>query len=360
LLEPNSLLPKYLQLKEYLKKQMQQGEIAYEQQLPSENILAKQFRMSRHTVRQTFGDLENEGWIQREQGRGTFCIYREKVAGRTIAVVATYISEYICPFVIRGIEEVLSSNGYTLILASTGNQKSKEAQCFENLLNQDIAGLIIEPTKSSKENTNLKYLKLFEKKQVPFILIHAVYPDLDPSYIIMDDQKGGYLATNYLLQMGHREIAGIFKTDDLQGVKRQEGFMTALMEYNVPLKPGFIGNYETEQINYFPYQFARSLMQQETLPTAVVCYNDTIAFKVIEGIRECGFKVPEDISVIGYDDSSLAVASEIKLTTIKHPKAEMGRQAAQFIVDMVENRVAKPYFIYQPELVIRSSCRKLS
>jgi GntR family transcriptional regulator of arabinose operon len=350
-------LPKYSQLRNYLKKQMQQREINYEQQLPSENALAQQFKMSRHTVREALGDLENQGWIRREQGRGTFCIYSEKLSEKKIAVITTYISDYIFPTLIRGIEEILSCSGYTLILANTSNDKGKEAQCLENLLKQDIAGLIIEPTKSSKENTSLSYFKEFEQRGIPYIFLHALYADLDPAYIIMDDQKGGYMATKYLLQLGHHEIVGIFKTDDLQGLKRQAGFETALIEHKIALKPEFLGNYVTEQLLSYPYQYAKNLLDKGPRPTAIVCYNDQIALKVMEAIRDEGLRIPDDISVIGYDDSSLAIASEVKLTTIKHPKAEMGRQVARFIIDMVEKRVKKPRFIYQPELVIRNSCR---
>ena len=338
---------------------MQQSEIVYEQQLPSENVLAQQFKMSRHTVREALGDLENQGWIRREQGRGTFCIYLEKLGGKTIAVITTYISDYIFPTLIRGIEEILSCSGYTLVLANTSNDKGKEAQCFDNLLNQDLAGLIIEPTKSSKENICRSYFKEFEHRGIPYIFLHAVYSDLDSAYMIMDDQKGGYMATKYLLQLGHREIAGIFKADDLQGLKRQAGFEAALVEYNVVLKPELLGNYETEQLLSYPYQFTKSILSKAPRPTAIVCYNDQIALKVMEAIRDEGLRVPDDISVIGYDDSSLAMATEVKLTTIKHPKAEMGRQVARFIIDMVEKRVEKPRFIYQPELVIRNSCRNL-
>ncbi|AOQ23633.1 Arabinose metabolism transcriptional repressor [Moorella thermoacetica] len=359
MLDPNNPLPKYYQLKEYLKEMIRRGDIAPGEQLPSENALVQQFSLSRHTVRQAIGELENEGWVYREQGRGTFCAYRGKASGRTIAVLTTYISDYIFPAIIRGIEEILSAAGYTLVLANTSNDKNKEAQCLENLINQDIAGLIVEPTKSARENINLAYFAELEKKHIPYLMLHAVYPELDAAYIIMDDQKGGYLATKYLLQLGHREVAGIFKADDLQGVKRQAGFMAALAEYGVTIKQGFLGNYETEQLYSFPYQFTRNLLQKTNRPSAIVCYNDQIALQVLEAIRHEGLKVPEDISLVGYDDSSLAVASEVKLTTIKHPKAEMGRQAARLLIDMLEGRMEKPRLVYEPELVVRSSCRSL-
>jgi GntR family transcriptional regulator, arabinose operon transcriptional repressor len=359
LVDSGCILPKYSQIKEYLKKQIRQGEIVYRQQLASENILAKQFGMSRQTVRKALGDLENEGWIEREQGRGTFCIYRERVARGNIAVLATYISEYIFPTLIRGIEEVLSAAGYTLILANTNNDKVKEALCLENILNQDIAGVIIEPAKSSQMNVNIDYFREFERRRIPYLMVHAFFNDLDPAYIMMDDYQGGYLAAQYLIQIGHREIAAILKSDDRQGVSRQAGFLAALNDYHISIRHGFLGNYQTEQLLSYPYQFTRNLLQKKPRPTALICYNDQIALKVMEAIRDEGLKIPDDISIIGYDDSSLATASEIKLTTIKHPKADMGRQAAKFMIDMVEGKVLKPRFVYQPEIIIRSSCRSL-
>ncbi|MGE5581040.1 MAG: GntR family transcriptional regulator [Bacillota bacterium] len=353
-------LPKYSQLKEFLKRRMQQKEILCEQLLPSEHVLARQFKMSRHTVRQALGELENEGWIRREQGRGTFCTYKEKVNRGTIAVITTYISDYIFPTIIRGIDEVFSSSGYTLALANTSNDKVKEAQCLANFLNRDdIAGFIVEPTKSAKENTNAPYFKELSRRGIPYIFLHAYYPDLDPAYIIMDDQQGSYTATKYLLQLGHRDIAGIFKADDIQGIKREAGFKTALAEDGVAFKPALLGRYETEQLLFYPYQFVKSTLHKLPRPTAIVCYNDQIALKVMEAIRDEGLRVPDDISVTGYDDSSLALAPEVKLTTIKHPKAEMGREAARLIIDMVEKRVERPRFTYQPELIIRNSCRNL-
>lgn len=358
-MEQNSTAPKYFRLKEYLKEQMKRGVITPGGQLPSENMLADQFKISRHTVRQALSELENEGLIYREQGRGTFCTYPTEAKGRTIAVVTTFISEYIFPEVIRGIEEVLSAAGCLLLLASTGNAKSKEASCLENLLQHKIDGLIIEPTQSARENVNLAYFRELEQRNIPYLMLHAFYPELDPAYIIMDDEKGGYLTTEHLIQLGHRNIAGIFKVDDQQGNKRRVGFGKALKESGIDVKSELIGAYETEELYSYPYQFTRHLLGQKPRPTAMVCYNDQVALMVLEALRVEGIKVPEEFSLISFDDSSLAVASEVKLSSIKHPKTAMGRQAARLILDMIGNRVHKPRLIYPPELIIRASCSRI-
>lgn len=355
-MDQNSSVPKYYRLKEYLKEQMKRGAITPGSQLPSENMLVDQFKISRHTVRKALRDLEIEGLIFREQGRGTFCAYPATAKGQTVAVVTTYISEYIFPAVIRGIEEVLSAAGCLLLLASTGNAKSKEATCLENLLQQKIAGLIIEPTQSARENGNLAYYRELDKRGIPYLMLHAYYPELDPAYIIMDDEKGGYMATQQLIALGHRRIAGIFKADDQQGVKRRAGYLKALQEHGIEPLPALIGSYETEELYSYPYQFTRQLLQETPVPTGMVCYNDQVALIVLEALREEGVKVPEEISLVSFDDSRLAVASEVKLTGVKHPKSAMGRQAARMLLDMLENKTHKPRLVYQPELILRTSC----
>ncbi|MBA7529616.1 Arabinose metabolism transcriptional repressor [subsurface metagenome] len=100
-----------------------------------------------------------------------------------------------------------------------------------------------------------------------------------------------------------------------------------------------------------------NLLKKKNRPTAIVCYNDQIAIQIIEAIRRSNLKIPEDISLVGYDNSNLAVATEVKLTTIKHPKEEMGKRVARMIVDMINGKAGKPCFVYQPELIIRSSCK---
>ncbi|MFU0800013.1 MAG: GntR family transcriptional regulator [Xylanivirga thermophila] len=359
MLKVDEKLPLYQQIKEYFVNKIEAEEIANGELLPSENEIVKNFNVSRHTVRQAFALLENEGYIKREQGRGTICLGKKKThSNRTIAVVTTYISDYIFPHIINGIEDVLSSKGYTLSLASTNNNKDNEALFLQKFIDQKVAGMIIEPTKSAKNNPNLDYFLQMEQKNIKYIMLHATYPNINSAFVVMDDIKGGYLATKYLLQLGHKNIAGIFKSDDIQGAKRQQGFINALKEYNIMPDDNLIGNYTTENMNYYPYQFTSYLINNNK-PTAIVCYNDQIAMKVIDAIKDNGLKIPDDISIVGYDDSSFATASEVKLTTISHPKKEMGKQVANFLLDMLDKIDYKPRYTYEPELIVRTSCRNI-
>jgi len=352
--------PKYELVKDYVKHLLKENIITYGGKLPSEHDLMEKFKVSRHTIRQAFGELTSEGLIFKEQGKGTFSNYRRDAKYKQIvAVLTTYISGFVFPGIITGIEETLSDEGYMMLLSNTNNIKEREAQYLTSISEHNVVGLIIEPTKSARENTNLKLLEEIRNRGIKFVFINACYDDFNGSHVLLDDYRGGFIAAEYLIQLGHRRIAGIFKTDDKQGVKRKEGFIAAMEKYGVPVEPEFIGEYETFNMYDFPYMFAQSLLRKEKHPTAFFCYNDVYALMVIQAIQDRGLKVPDDISIIGFDDSLSMIQSETKLTTIMHPKKAMGVQAAKYMIDMLEGRLEKPQIVYRPELIVRNSCRNL-
>lgn len=349
-------LPKYIQIAEYFKALITSVQIIPGEQLLTESEIADKFQVSRHTVRQALMELEKGGYIYKEQGKGTFCSLRDKsTERRTIAVLTTYISNYIFPLIISGIEEVLSSAGYNLMLLNTNNEKQKEGEYLKKIIDNHIVGLIVEPTMSALPNVNLNWYQELEKRRIPYIMINAKYDELDSAYVVMDDIDGGYSITKYLLQLGHREIAAIFKGDDLQGVNRQLGYKKALEEFGVPFKNEYVNVYETKEEAFSPYDFTSNLIGKSERPSAIICYNDQIAIYALHAIRDAGLKIPEDISIAGYDDSDIATATELKVTTVKHPKEEMGRRAARFLINMIEGKAEKPNYVYKPELILRDS-----
>jgi GntR family transcriptional regulator of arabinose operon len=132
--------PKYQELTEQLRLQIVSGEIAPGQKLPSENTLSAQYQVSRQTVRKALAILQNEGYIYAEHGRGTFCseMMRHAHPSKNIAVVTTYLSDYIFPRVIQGIDDVLTGAGYSIVLKNTKNSRTREAECLQEILSKDI------------------------------------------------------------------------------------------------------------------------------------------------------------------------------------------------------------------------------
>jgi GntR family transcriptional regulator of arabinose operon len=352
--------PKYEMVKEYIKHLLKDGIVAYGEKLPSEHEFTEKFKISRHTVRQAISDLTGEGLVHREQGKGTFSNYKNGNKNKQIiAVVTTYLSAFVFPGIISGIEQVLSDEGYMMLLSNTNNKKEREAQFLNSVLEHNVVGIIVEPSKSAHGNVNLPLFLDVQKKGIKTLFINAFYDDFESSYVIMDDEKGGYIATEYLLQLGHKKIAGIFKTDDMQGLQRKKGYLQAVRDYGGIIDPRFVGEYDVSNMYFFPYMYSQSLLRDADFPTAFFCYNDQVALMVMQAINEKGLKVPDDISVVGYDDSiASSMLSDIKLTTILHPKKKLGIQAAKFMLDMLDGRIERPQMVYSPELLVRSSCRK--
>lgn len=357
--DPNSPLPKYHQLKKYLQRKIRQGELTPGQQIDTENYLAKQFNLSRQTVRQALGDLEKDGWIIRQQGRGTFVADRAAKKSGQIALVIKSVSNFIFPEIIRGIDSVLSEAGFELKLYLSQDDPEREAEYLKKIADNEVDGVIIEPSKNAGPCVNYRYYQELDQKEIPYLMIHSYWPELDPAYYIVDDCWGGYIATQYLLQLGHRKIAGIFNIDVKQGLDRLAGYKKALLEYGIEPESWLIGEYQYKtDHDSFPYHFLQHLLGRPEKPTAIFCYNDLDAVRALDAIRSANLKVPDDFSIVGYNDSILATASEVKLTSIKHPKREFGREAARMIINMSGRKIEKPRLIVQPELIIRSSCSK--
>lgn len=357
---------KYNMVKDHILEWIKDGTVRPGEKIPSENELVQSFGVSRHTIRQAVGELVNEGYLYREQGSGTYCspilptstpqTIERLGNGKNIGVITTYMSDYIFPSIIRGIESHLASKGYTLTLSCTDNNVEKERQCLEMMLDRQIDGLIVEPTKSSSYNPNIKYYLELEQQHTPYLMINQYYSQLTPPYLIMDDEKGGFLAAEHLIKLGHERIMGLFKTDDLQGVHRMRGFIRAFREYNLPLEPELIITYTTEELVPSFYDVIHQVFENtDERSSAIVCYNDQLALNVLDQLRNLRLSVPQDVSLVGYDDSVLAVATEVKLTSIIHPKQELGRAAAEWIIAAVEKKEMPPSHTYEPELIVRNS-----
>ena len=348
--------PKYFTLMEELRAEILSGKIQPGEKLPSENQLTEKYSLSRHTVRKAIAYLEKEGYVEAYHGKGTFCSekMRHMKKSRNIAVVTTYISDYIFPRLIQGMDNILSEQGYSIILKNTGNSRQKEARCLEELLQKDIDGLIIEPSKSQLSCRHPNLYENLDKYQIPYVFIQGIYTEMkEKPHILMDDVQGGYLVTRYLLKLGHRRIMGFFKADDIQGMNRHKGYVKALQEAGISYDPDAVVWFHTEDRRSKPAMMVREIVKNKELP-------DQIAVQVIETLEECGLKVPEDISVTGYDNSLYAQRGA-GITTIAHPQEKLGQMAAELILEKINGvpeRDSKVERMIQPELIIRGSCKE--
>lgn len=251
-------------LKNELLSWFEAGRLETGKQVPSEHEIAEQFGVSRQTVRQAFGELEKEGWLERIQGKGTFARNpkrRESEKVKTIGIITTYISDYIFPHIVRGAEAELRSKGYRLLLSSTDNNKEKEMESLRLMTSQPLSGLIIEPTKSAEGNPNLGYFLSLQERGIPYLMINEKYRELECPCLKVDDESGGYMAAKHMLEKGHTSIAGFFKRDDLQGVNRLKGFLRAHREAGISPAPERVITYTTEQKADLPLKRAVEMLR---------------------------------------------------------------------------------------------------
>lgn len=355
---------KYVNLMEDIRRKVESRAWNKGDKIPSENELSREYGVSRQTVRKAISVLTNEGILYAEHGKGTFIAQKEFVNknSKNIAVVTTYLSDYIFPRLIQGIDGVLTGEGYSILLKTTGNSRAVEARCLQELLSKEIDGMIIEPSKSQ---IYCKHTSLYEQLDdygIPYVFIQGYFSQMSHKpYVLVDDRAGGYEVTKHLLEQGHKHILGVFKADDTQGEERHKGYVTALQEAGIAYNPDYVIQFHTEDRNIKPHDAVRQMIRENEKIDAVVCYNDQIAVDAIRAVEECGKRVPEDISVTGFDNSFIAKNNRIPITTISHPQEKLGMMAAELLMRLMrreELSVDEYHIRITPELIVRESTRK--
>lgn len=350
--------PKYQVIIDDIKSKILSGDYTVGEQIPTESALQSMYEVSRQTARKAILELSNEGFLRSEKGSGTYVSnqYRLKTGGsshkKTIGVITTYISDYIFPSIIRGIESRMNEDNYSLLLASTNNDVGQEKKALEMMLSYGVDGLIIEPTKSNLYNPNIAYYLSFKEQDIPFIMINAFYEEIEVPFLCLDDVQSSYLATKELISKGHNQIGLIAKMDDLQGKYRMKGYIKALGEAKLRFYPEQIFSFDTETKQMLSTKLKDFLQNNRDTLTAIVCYNDEVGLEVVNACRQLDISIPEELSIIGQDNSYIAQNANIKLTTLTHPQEQMGRDAADWVIKKLQGKKDLPNnTYYQPVLI---------
>lgn len=349
---------KYGDIVHYLENLIAQGDLKDGDKLPSENELTERFGISRQTVRKAIGLLEEQGTVRRVRGSGTYVSFdrRENLEQRNrIAVMTTYVDSYIFPKTIQGIEKVLFERGYSVQISFTDNTLEREKNVLTDLISRDdVAGIIVEGTKSGLPNPNLYLYRQLMSRKIPILFINTYYPELDVPHVSLNDVKAAETAVNYLIGKGHKNIGAILKLDDGQGRLRYLGYLKAMEAAGLTVTDSrmvWIDTDEAKQLNYC----RDKILNRVEECSALFCYNDQIAFQLIRMLTERGIRVPEDVSVISIDDSDLALHSEVSITSLPHPKEKLGAKAAEMLLDMIEGRKGEHTVEFDTRVVERQS-----
>ena len=272
-------------------------------------------------------------------------------SSRVIGLLVDHLNTGYMGEIIRGIDEALEAHNYNLMLYTTHRQKTKEVAYVTRLTHDFADGLILIVPRNEKA-----YLETLQQRKFPHVLIdYQGYNRHVPS-IITTNKKGGYDATSYLIEAGHRSIG--FITGEMAygcAPERLAGYQEALADHGIAFDPELVseGNFLQPQ----GYLCAQHLLSLPKPPTALFVSNDVMAFGAMEAARDLGFRIPEDLSVIGFDDVPQAANVHPALSTVCQPLVEMGRSAATLLLKYIANPFAEIERVeLSTRLVIRDSC----
>lgn len=359
------VIAKYEEILKSIKEQLDKGELKAGDRIESEHQLCQKFSVSRQTVRHAISVLEQDGIIERRRGSGTYIkssVNIEKNQQKTmfVAVMTTYVDEYIFSAIIKGIEHELSRAGYGMQVSFTNNTVEKERFILKNILEKGMVdGLIAETTRSGLPNPNLDIYEKIMKKGIPVLFINSHYTGLDAPYVSLNDKMAGKMITNHLLKCGHHNIAAIFKADDGQGHQRYAGYIEALMEADIKIRSQSVVWIDTDEV-YNLHEDASWILRRIRDCSACVCYNDEVASGLVGICLEQGIRVPEDLSIISIDDSNLANYCEVPLTSAKNPVEDLGKIAALEMLELLRGMPVPKATELDPEVINRNSVKMIT
>ncbi len=349
------LLPPAGDVASRLREAIRKGKYKVGDRLSDERMLTGQFGVSRRTIRDALNLLEKDRLIVRQQGRGTFVAdpaFTPPVPGKAALIaMMVYEREYFFEKVIQGGAFQAAKQGYTLATGSNGTQ-AEESEHVHAFLRNGILGVILAPRgRDSREN----YEQLI-RQAMPVVLLDTLIPGVEEDFVAVDNVKGICHAIRHLMDLGHRRIGYLGHNGVIDAPCRSErvqGYLGACQEFGLQRRPEWFMELDQEENIPLLVQALRA----ENRPSAFVTYNDTWAIRIIKAAREAGLRVPEDLSVVGFDDSSLASNFEIPLTSVSSEQRETGIAAVNLLVDKIQNPRPRPKINYRvvPRLIIRNS-----
>ena len=275
----------------------------------------------------------------------------------TIGVIASDLNSSIMISVLSGIEKIANESGYGIIITDSSQSVEKETINAANLFNRRVDGLIVSLV---PDTNNLEHFKPFKEKQIPIIFLdEPALPEQGPS-IIIDHMACGYMAAKHLIEQGCRRIAHITTTLAHKNyLLKYKGFRDALAENNMPFDEDML--IATPPTEDAAEEAAKKVIGLQPMPDGVFVTNDFIAAIVTRTFLERGIRVPQDIAVIGFNNDVIGKLIKPTLSTVNYPGKEMGKAAAQMLIDRLKDKSDTDQIItvsVRADLIIRQSSLK--
>lgn len=285
----------------------------------------------------------------------------QSLAAKETKSIGLIIKEIDNPYfskVMKGVYDTCSELGYSALLASSELSTDKESEIITTLLSKRVDGLIISPLEI--ENTDFEHILNLINDKIPLVVLGTIQNYLTNS-VDIDNLKAAYDAVTNLINLGHTKIAHFAgPTHSGHGQKRQEGYIKALLDHNLPINKNYILPVAPHTQN--GYKIGKEFFSRKIdLPTAVFCYNDLVAIGLINALLDLGINVPEDVSVVGFDNIDFGEFLKIPLTTVNMPAYEIGKAATNLLIKQIaeSSKSLNEIVVIDHELVERKSCSQI-
>lgn len=349
--DKNNQKPLYRQLADALRRQIKDGEILPGQKLMSESEMLKEYGVGRLTIRNALQLLVSEGLLKKSQGKGTFCAETKERGSLNVQVFLNMTDTYFIPYYVRGISEVLSRSNSNFLISDTRDDDRTLCTLLENVSPKNTSGVIVQCTDEClNDEVNERITGIMRDLSgsgIPVIILDGCLNDVDVSCFTLDEIAGGMRAAEHLAAYGHKKCAFLNFETHRDSRLRFRGFVDGASRYQmeVPMEISCKSEWEAEML--------RAVRDGVT---GIFAYNDNAALRCIMALKKEGYDVPGDVSVIGFDDTYLATACDPQLSSLIHPKEQMGRDAAETLLTMLATGSTVPVEKkYKTELMIRDS-----
>ena len=251
------------------------------------------------------------------------------------------------------IQKILNNNGYMVMVFNSEYDSKKEIEFIQHAVHSNFAGLFLITAQTDGIKDSL------EKLDIPLVLVNRIIDSFEANSVLLDNFKAGYIATMHLIELGHPRIAFIEgQSTSSTARQRFDGYRQALKNYNIQFDENYVLNSDLKLET--GYELAKQYISKlDGAPKAVVIVNDMTAIGFMEYCRMVNIRVPEDISIVSFDNISISSLYDIQLTTVSQHVFEMSEQAVRLMLKLLINPNAKAErIILDPTLVVRNTTAK--
>ncbi len=366
-IDHKSRIPLAAQLSQQLNWLILSGQIKTGDKLPPVRQLGQQLDISFLTVRAAYQQLERDGIVETRHGVGTTILPSDiSTLGRksrslpsfTIGVIVPAYTEFYGPL-LQGIHNASRSDPTLLFICDSHEDPTLTEYYLDQLIAKGVDGIIL-VAREIRDQEKLAYI--IENAPLFPPIVFADIPTYPPPLILFDLEGGAYSAARHILDHGHSRVGIIIPPRSWKNVAEiYRGYERAFDAFGLSIHPEWVAEVPDFTLE-FGYTSVQSVLNLENPPTAILAAGDLLAVGALRWIKERGLKVPDDIALIGFDDSKVSTLVEPQLTTVILPAYEMGEKAYSLLQNVINERISneesfnETEILLETELIIRQSC----